>query len=90
MQAIITKFHGPTNVRGSRVSDTAEAGRVMLGWDHALNADDNHKAAAKALADKFKWDGDYVGGHLPQSNSAHMCFVRQARDISPTFNIKEA
>lgn len=42
-----------------------------------------------ALAAKFKWEGDYVGGHLPQKNPAHMCFVRQARDISPTFNIAE-
>lgn len=90
MQAIITKFHGPTNVRGSRVSATAEAGRVILDWDHALNPDDNHKSAAMALAAKFKWDGHYVGGHLPQKNAHHMCFVRQARGVSPVFDVWEA
>ena len=88
MQAIITKFHGPTNVRGSRVSATAEAGKITLSWDHALNSDDNHKAAAEAFARKFNWTGTYVGGHLPQANSHHMCFVRQERGISPEFEIK--
>ena len=75
MQAIITKYHGPTNVKGSHVSATAEAGRVTLSWNHALNTDDNHAAAARALRDKFGWKGAMGGGHLPQSNPGHMCFV---------------
>ena len=54
-QAIVTKFHGPTNTRGSRISATAEAGRIMLSWDHTLNGSDNHVAAARALADKMGW-----------------------------------
>ncbi len=87
MQSIITKYHGPTNVRGSRVSAKADAGRIVLDWDHALNADNNHVRAAQALAVKFGWTGDYVGGHLPQNNSAHMCFVRQERAISPMFKV---
>ena len=75
MQAITTKYHGPTNTKPGRVSATAEAGRVIFSWNHALNTDDNHAAAARALRDKFGWKGRMVGGHLPQSNSAHMCFV---------------
>ena len=54
-QAIETKSHCPTDRRGSRVSATAAAGRVTLGWDHALNDEQNHKAAALALAHKFHW-----------------------------------
>lgn len=54
-QAITTKFAGPTNSRGSRVIATAEAGRVTLDWDHALDVPDNHYAAAYALACKFGW-----------------------------------
>lgn len=75
MQAITTKFIGPTNFRGSRVKASAEAGSVTLSWDHALNPDQNHAAAAKALRDKFGWKGRLVGGHLPNANSSHMAFV---------------
>jgi hypothetical protein len=75
MQVISTKFIGPTNHRGSRVAATAQAGRVVLDWDHALNPERNHAAAARALADKFGWEGRLIGGDLPSANSAHMAFV---------------
>ena len=55
MQAITTRYHGPTNVRGSRIKATAAAGSITLGYDHALTLDGNHEAAAKALANKFGW-----------------------------------
>jgi hypothetical protein len=55
LQGIVTKYHGPTNSRGSRISATAAAGRVYLGYNHSLNAEDNHWAAANALADKLGW-----------------------------------
>jgi hypothetical protein len=61
-QAIETKYLGPTNVRGSRVKATAEAGSVTLTWDDALNSDANHIKAAQALAKKYGWKGTYHGG----------------------------
>jgi hypothetical protein len=64
-QAIVTKFHGPTNVRGSRVSARAEAGKITLSWDHALNSDQNHITAAEALVEKLGWSGHWVGGSIP-------------------------
>ena len=64
-QAITTRYIGPTNHRGSRVKATAEAGHVILSWDHALNDNDNHAKAAEALAKKFKWKGAWFGGGLP-------------------------
>lgn len=65
MQTIITKYHGPTNVRGSRVSAQASGNgvKVTLSYDHALNSEGNHMAAAQALMDKLDWCGHYVGGH---------------------------
>lgn len=66
-QAIITKFIGPTNFRGSRVKATADAGSITLSWDHALNSERNHDAAAEALARKFKWSGTWYGGGLPDN-----------------------
>ena len=64
-QAIVTKYLSPTNVRGARVKATAAAGSVTLHWDHALNSEDNHTAAAKALANKYNWPGEWHGGGMP-------------------------
>jgi hypothetical protein len=55
MQAIITKYFGPTNTRGSRVKATAAAGSVSLPYDSALNSDENHRAVAEALCKKLGW-----------------------------------
>jgi hypothetical protein len=72
-QAIQTKFHGPTNTRGARVSARAYAGHVMIQWDYALGTYDNHKAAAVALARRYGWPEDMVGGSLPGSGYAFVC-----------------
>jgi hypothetical protein len=68
MQAIETKYHGPTNCRGSRIKASCEAGSVTVGLDHALNIAQNHAAACAALLRKLGWGkgthGSYVGGAL--------------------------
>lgn len=47
---ILTKYLGPTNTRGSRVKATSGSGvSVVLPWDHELDSDQNHAAAAMAL-----------------------------------------
>lgn len=58
MQAIITKYHGAANVNGSRISATCYGGRVTIGYDSALNSEENHTKAAQALAAKMKWTPD--------------------------------
>lgn len=65
MQTIETKYHGPTNARGSRISATASScrKRVWISYDHALNAENNHRAAARKLMAALNWTGRYVGGH---------------------------
>lgn len=52
---IKTRFLGPTNHRNSRVVAThkwcdGDTKRVVISWDHNLDAQDNHLAAAQALA----------------------------------------
>lgn len=69
VQAIVTKFLPVTNRRGSRVKATAAAGSVTLNWEHGLNIERNHAAAAKALAEKFGWRGDWYGGGMPDAHS---------------------
>jgi hypothetical protein len=72
-QAIQTKFLGPTNTRGARVKATADAGSVIVSWDHAIGIYENHKAAAVALARRFGWPEDIDGGSLPGSGFAFIC-----------------
>lgn len=62
--SIRTKFHGPTNHRGSRIiaSDDDGRGRVTVSYDHALNADENHAAAAQAWLDRHNPYGAKVAG----------------------------
>ena len=76
MQAIVTKYLGPTEYRGSRVKATAQVGSLTLSWDYALNSDGNHRAAALALANKYNWleySDLSEGGSLPAGNGE--CFV---------------
>jgi len=60
MFAITTKYHGPTNTRGSRISATVQDGsgwkkRVSVAYDHSLPAtgDDVFRKAANALCEKL-------------------------------------
>lgn len=78
MQAIITKYLGPTDHRGARIKAIADAGSVMVHWDHALNVEDNHQRAATALAEKFRWLTNttrLAGGGMPQQTPYAYCFV---------------
>ena len=58
--AIETKFLGPTNFRGSRIKaqamDSWSNGKresVTVGYNYALNSEDNHLEAAKKLLPKI-------------------------------------
>ncbi|WP_448955739.1 hypothetical protein [Labrys neptuniae] len=66
-QAITTKFLGPTSHRPARIVARASAGSVVVSWDYGLNSEANHAAAAKALASKFGWRGNWVAGGLPDN-----------------------
>ena len=76
MQAITTRYHGPTNYKGSRVIARAQAGSITMQWDDALNSDENHRAAAQALADKLKWPGAFVTGFDHAQDGVHVFLPR--------------
>ena len=64
-KAIVTKYHGPTNTRGSRISASdSDGNRVSVSYDHALSREDVHRVAAEALCTKMKWTGRLVAGGL--------------------------
>lgn len=64
MVAILTKYIGPTDYRGSRCKALhADGGpSLTVDWDHAKNVEDNHQLAAFAFARKMGWSGRWVGG----------------------------
>lgn len=83
-QAIETKYLGPTNHRGARVKASCQAHSITLPWDHALGAEDNHKAAARTLIMQLGWDYPKVygrdrlrwyGGIPTEGNRAAYVFV---------------
>jgi hypothetical protein len=53
MQAVITKYLGPTNSRGTRIKAISWSGSATVGYDYSLNSGDNHKAAAQAICDNL-------------------------------------
>ena len=62
MQAIITKYVPCTETRGSRIQAKCEAKTIYVSYDHALNVEGNHIAAARELIKKLGWDGEWVNG----------------------------
>ena len=66
MKAILTKYHGPTNTRGSRITATdGDGNRVSIPYPHHESDNDKHAAAVRALMEKMRWDGQLVGGWTP-------------------------
>ena len=74
-QAIETKYIGPTNLRGSRVKATAQAGSIIMHWDDALGVDENHTKAALALCAKYDWKGKLCAGALSNGRGNVFVFV---------------
>ena len=64
MQAINTKYLGPTNSRGSRIKATCAAGSVTIGYPHELSGQAAHRKAAEALVSKLGWIDPHYGGLL--------------------------
>lgn len=67
MKAIVTKYHGPGNVRGSRISASDEDGnRVSVPYPYGENWRDGstHIPAVKALCEKMGWHGKLIQGSL--------------------------
>jgi hypothetical protein len=65
MQAIVTKYYGPTNHRGSRIKATAGNGAsVTIPYPHELNIEAAHRKAAETLLTRMGWTGRLIAGGL--------------------------
>lgn len=86
MQAIETKYLPPTNHRGARIKASAQTGSVTVPYDHALNYDENHIAAARALVKRFEWLGSWYSGGAVKGDT----FVHVPSDGGPAFTVRAA
>lgn len=86
MQTVETRYHGPTNTRGARISATSSDGvRVFVPYDHSLEARDCHAEAVHALRKKMGWWKDPSFTMHLAGNSKHgyiWCFDKQLSDPS--------
>lgn len=77
-QAIETRYLGPTNTKSGRIKATAWAGSITVPYDHALNSEDNHRAAAMALVAKLQWQGTFAQGGNAKGNGYYFVNVKGA------------
>lgn len=87
MQALSTRYLGPTDHRGARVKVSAERGSVVVPWDDALDTAANHCRAALRALERWEWSGRWVGGSST-SNPRGFIFVcvpgtRGAASVDP-------
>jgi hypothetical protein len=65
MKAIVTKYHGPTNFKGARITASDEDGnRISISYPYELSGEAVHRKAAEALKEKMNWSGKLVSGSL--------------------------
>lgn len=97
MYAIETYFIGPTNHRGSRIAarvcedGTGYGGKprkLTLNWEHRLNPMQNHRAAAKALADRLGWAGVWIEGG--GDHGASLWINQTASAFNDSFEVETA
>jgi hypothetical protein len=72
MQTITTRYIGPTNLRGTRISASAQAGRKFYPWQYHLNAEQNHRRAAAKFAEAMNWPAQLATGQTHKGETVHV------------------
>ncbi|PMX08447.1 MULTISPECIES: hypothetical protein [unclassified Pseudomonas] len=80
MQAIVTKYLGPTNTKTSRIKAycLTDTKGLTVSWDHGKSSDENHKDAAEAFKALKNWSNytATVMGSMPDGTMAHVFVPR--------------
>ena len=80
MQAIETKFLGPTNTKGARIKASVYAKSITVPYAYEA-VDRSHDEAARALITKLGWWGVWArGGKTDGTGNVYVCISR-SRDI---------
>lgn len=75
MQAITTKYFGPTNTKGSRIKASCYAGSLFVPYDHSLSAQGNHDNAANKLMAKLEWNYSAISGSATDTGYVYVLFT---------------
>jgi hypothetical protein len=71
MQAIVTKYIGPTNTKGARIKAVSCGGlSVTVPYEYDLDSYGAHCMAAVELCKNLKWEFNHVAGELPDGSTA--------------------
>ena len=70
---IRTRYHGPTNCSGSRISASFGTRRIYIPYSYDLNESENHALAAQSILDKYN-DLEYDDGVLRIDPLSGLCF----------------
>ena len=84
-QAIVTKYLGATNQRGSRIVAECAGGRIIVPYYSEMNTEENHFHAAMKLAHKMGWygprfEGHWIAGGLPGNSGNVYCYNDELPD----------
>ena len=84
MVAITTKYHGPTNTRGARLTADAGLGR-KLSVPYPLDADgvQAHAVAVRALCAKMDWRGRMLAGGVEDGSYVFVWDDSAAVEVKP-------
>lgn len=81
MQAIETRYLGPTNFRGARIKATCQAGSVTVAYAYESGGSDAaHDIAARAMIENKGWFGVWVRGHKADGTGCVYVCLRRHRD----------
>lgn len=76
MQAIETKFLGPTNTKGARIKASAQSGSVIVPYEYQ-GVDEEHDQALRALVTKLEWWGVWArGGKADNTGNVYVLISR--------------
>lgn len=81
MQAIETKFLGPTNTKGARIKASAQAGSVTIPFEYGPETDGAHDQALRALVAKLGWWGVWARGETADGTGNVYVCISRPRDI---------
>jgi hypothetical protein len=75
VQAITTKYIGPSNTRSGRIKASAAAGSVTIPYPSQHGMERAHATAALALCEKLGWSGTLAQGGMPSDSGYAFVFT---------------
>lgn len=75
---VVTKYHGPTDTKGTRITARWANKRLILSRDYSVDAEFDHERAARAIVDRDSEDGEtYVlrGTRIAQCGDSYYWYI---------------